>query len=141
MRHDPPTWSEEKIAKLRELWPDRSLGLSEIGRRLGMSRNAVSGKAHRLHLEPRPCPIKAGPSKKPEPERATDRPRPQRKPVRVEQQPEIYKPEPKCCWPIGEPSQKGFRYCDAPVVPGYSYCPEHKKLAYVPKPTPLSHAA
>ncbi len=38
---------------------------------------------------------------------------------------------PSCCWPIGEPGTKTFRFCDDAAVPGKPYCDEHAKLAYV----------
>ena len=37
-----------------------------------------------------------------------------------------------CCWPIGEPGAKTFRFCDAAeVVEGKPYCLEHCQRAYV----------
>jgi len=36
-----------------------------------------------------------------------------------------------CCWPIGEPGTKSFRFCDADATPGKPYCAEHAQLAYV----------
>jgi GcrA cell cycle regulator len=41
------------------------------------------------------------------------------------------RPAPACCWPIGEPGTKTFRFCDDTAVPGKPYCDEHAKLAYV----------
>ena len=38
---------------------------------------------------------------------------------------------PPCCWPIGHPRTKGFRFCDAPSVPGRPYCMPHCRKAYV----------
>jgi GcrA cell cycle regulator len=38
---------------------------------------------------------------------------------------------PSCCWPIGEPGTKTFRFCDDASLPGKPYCDEHAKLAYV----------
>jgi GcrA cell cycle regulator len=38
---------------------------------------------------------------------------------------------PSCCWPIGEPGTKTFRFCDDTSMPGKPYCDEHAKLAYV----------
>jgi GcrA cell cycle regulator len=38
---------------------------------------------------------------------------------------------PSCCWPIGEPGTKTFRFCDDTSVAGKPYCEEHAKLAYV----------
>lgn len=52
-----PDWPPEQIAELRRLWPT-GLSTIEIGRRLGVSKNAVVGKAHRLELPPRPSPIR-----------------------------------------------------------------------------------
>ncbi|HTU55017.1 MAG TPA: GcrA family cell cycle regulator [Acetobacteraceae bacterium] len=50
-------WTEELIARLRGLW-DEGHSTAEIGRRLGVSKNAVVGKAHRLNLPARPSPIR-----------------------------------------------------------------------------------
>ncbi|HEY7581496.1 MAG TPA: GcrA family cell cycle regulator [Acetobacteraceae bacterium] len=50
-------WAEETIFRLRMLW-DEGLSTAEIGRRLGVSKNAVVGKAHRLDLPARPSPIR-----------------------------------------------------------------------------------
>ena len=51
------TWTETAITDLRRLW-DEGHSTAEIGRRLGVSKNAVVGKAHRLELPPRPSPIR-----------------------------------------------------------------------------------
>jgi len=51
------SWTEEKIGRLKAMWAE-GLTTSEIGRQLGISKNAVVGKAHRLHLDGRPSPIK-----------------------------------------------------------------------------------
>jgi GcrA cell cycle regulator len=52
-------WAEETIVRLRALW-DEGHSTAEIGRRLGVSKNAVVGKAHRLDLPARPSPIRRG---------------------------------------------------------------------------------
>lgn len=49
-------WDDRNIALLRKLW-DEGHSASEIGRRMGVSKNAVVGKAGRLGLQPRPSPI------------------------------------------------------------------------------------
>jgi GcrA cell cycle regulator len=49
-------WNEESIARLRALWAE-GLSTAAIGRRMGVSKNAVVGKAHRLNLPSRPSPI------------------------------------------------------------------------------------
>ena len=50
-------WPAETIQRLRDLW-DEGLSTADIGRRLGLTKNAVVGKAHRLDLPARPSPIR-----------------------------------------------------------------------------------
>lgn len=64
-------WNDEAIARLRMMWAD-GLTTAEIGRRLGVTKNAVVGKSHRLLLPPRPSPIRrmpAGQVARPQPRR------------------------------------------------------------------------
>src|SRR3546814_5339732 len=51
------SWTPELVSSLQSLW-NEGLPTTEIGRRLGMSKNAVIGKAHRLGLSGRPSPIR-----------------------------------------------------------------------------------
>lgn len=56
------SWTDERIEKLKSLW-GQGLTASQIADDLGgVSRNAVIGKAHRLGLESRPSPVRAGES-------------------------------------------------------------------------------
>ena len=82
-------WTDERIDKLKSLW-GQGLTASQIADDLGgVSRNAVIGKAHRLGLESRPSPVKAGESSSsatpaaatPRPEPAPVAPRPVAAPV------------------------------------------------------------
>ena len=50
-------WNDDTIARLRGLW-DEGHSTAEIGRRLGVTKNAIVGKAHRLELPARPSPIR-----------------------------------------------------------------------------------
>lgn len=36
-----------------------------------------------------------------------------------------------CCWPIGEPGTRGFRFCGVGSAPGKPYCEQHARLAYL----------
>ncbi len=36
-----------------------------------------------------------------------------------------------CCWPLGDPGTKQFRFCGGEPIPGKPYCTEHAQLAYV----------
>jgi GcrA cell cycle regulator len=54
------SWTDERIGQLREMW-EKGMTASQIADELGgVSRNAVIGKAHRLGLQARPSPVKAG---------------------------------------------------------------------------------
>lgn len=52
-------WNDETIDRIRALWSEGH-STAEIGRRMGISKNAVVGKAHRLSLPARPSPIRRG---------------------------------------------------------------------------------
>lgn len=114
-------WTDEQIDTLRKLWGE-GLSTSEIGRQLGVSKNAVVGKAHRLGLPSRPSPIKRAVASAPA--RAT------RKVVSV---PKESAPKgPTCQWPIGHPNEPGFRFCGKPSLSAKPYCQEHYDIAYIP---------
>ena len=57
------SWTDERIDRLKAMWTEGATA-SQIAEELGgVSRNAVIGKAHRLGLESRPSPVKAGEEK------------------------------------------------------------------------------
>lgn len=56
-------WSNQTILRLRALWAE-GYSTTEIGRRLGCSKNAAIGKARRLGLPERPSPIRRGGERK-----------------------------------------------------------------------------
>ncbi len=147
-------WTDVAVRRLRSLW-DEGHSTAEIGRRLGVSKNAVVGKAHRLDLPDRPSPIRKGSAPRP---RAAPRPRPSLPPLPslksaplpvVTAYPQAPVPGRilaalmpasvpslgtrvmPCCWPIGQPGKPGFRFCEADSVPGRPYCDEHCRDAYV----------
>ncbi len=189
-------WSDEVITELRALWAEGH-STAEIGRRLGVTKNAIVGKAHRLDLPARPSPIRRdpdaaapvrraavrrveGPTLPPLPStfgdgestpaieapryHATTAPQapaairppamsrpvmappppvvprpamaPQRPSITAPPRPMAVPPRPygrivTCCWPLGEPGTRDFRFCDTPSEPGRPYCEDHVKVAYV----------
>ncbi len=144
-------WSAEAIERLQALWAEGH-STAEIGRRMGISKNAVVGKAHRLNLPARPSPIRRdGEERVATPRVSTPRstaPRPAapRAPVAgpapaapvtlAAPAPVVVRPFPRlsarnCCWPIGEPGTKEFRFCTSEALTGKPYCAEHASLAYV----------
>ena len=52
-------WSEAQDEQLRELWMRATpqLSAAQIGQKMRMSKSAIVGRAHRLHLPARPSPI------------------------------------------------------------------------------------
>lgn len=52
----PGFWTETKLSILKMGW-EKGLSASQIGFQLGTSKNAVVGKARRIHLPARPSPI------------------------------------------------------------------------------------
>jgi GcrA cell cycle regulator len=77
-------WTEERIAKLKQGW-ESGMTATQIAEMLGegVTRNAVIGKAHRLGLESRPSPVKAGESPAPATARAAPPPAPPSPPPTV----------------------------------------------------------
>jgi len=145
------SWTPERIAELEKLWAE-GLSTAEIGRRMGVSKNAVVGKAHRLSLPGRQSPIDAARRAAPR-KPAARKPKTQAPRRAPEAQPEAAEapvatpvaaakpaPQPKraprkhsgpsCQWPFGDPRLPGFHFCGAPAVPGKPYCDEHCAKAY-----------
>ncbi|MBV9859273.1 MAG: global cell cycle regulator GcrA-like protein [Alphaproteobacteria bacterium] len=111
------TWTEERIDMLVQLW-EEGVTTAEIGRRIGVTKNAVIGKVHRLSLIPRVVP------QKPEP-----RPNP------------FDMRGPACLWPFGHPGDDDFHFCGAHPVPGRPYCATHAAVAYIRPKDQKSEAA
>jgi|ERR1700728_2677438 len=54
-------WSKEEDARLAELWIEEpSISTTEIGRKMGRTKSAITGRARRLHLPRKANPV--GPS-------------------------------------------------------------------------------
>lgn len=138
-------WTDELIQELTQLW-DAGHSASHIGKKLGVSKNAVIGKAHRLKLPARPSPIRAErsalPLRKPSPKPVFKPrpslevvPKPAPRPVRRRSN------GPGCLWPIGDPGCPEFHFCGEPAVPGKPYCDTHCAKAYIVKSRARSEAA
>lgn len=56
MNRHKTIWTDEKDARLRALWNEGVTG-SQIAERMGMTKNAVIGRVHRLKLQPRVSPL------------------------------------------------------------------------------------
>ena len=140
------SWNEEKVAKLRELWGKGSTA-SQIAEIIGgISRNAVIGKANRLHLSSK-IKTRSVPSKQMFQSDAEESNSKQKRGRRSKFQSLIiekdFEPEnPKqleeldensCKWPLGHPDENDFYFCGRSSLKDFSYCKLHLLYAYQPK--------
>ena len=120
-------WDEQKLNKLRKLW-DEGLPITKIGIEIGVSRNAIAGKAHRLGLPKRNSPIsKSGDPRKNQETSSKDITK--QLPLKILLR-DVEWSRNRCCWPIGDPKLPGFSFCGTSIIPGRPYCEEHSNLAY-----------
>ena len=140
------SWTEEKVAKLKELWGKGNTA-SQIAQIIGgISRNAVIGKAHRLNLSAKIKTRTAASSEKFE--NSIEEKNIKIKKIRKSKFKSLlidkdFEPEnPKqleeldenCCkWPIGHPDEKSFYFCGRSSLKDFSYCKLHLLYAYQPK--------
>ena len=140
------SWTEEKVAKLKELWGKGNTA-SQIAEIIGgMSRNAVIGKAHRLNLsakvktraatsnrnfenslEQKGIVIKRKRNSKFK-SLIIDKDFEPENPKQLEELDESL-----CKWPIGHPDEKSFYFCGRSSLKDFSYCKLHLLYAYQPK--------
>ena len=111
-------WDEKQLGKLKKLW-DEGLPITKIGLELGVSRNAIAGKAHRLGLPKRNSPI----SKSGDPRKNQDVSNleiSKELPLKILLR-EVEWSRNRCCWPIGDPKLPGFSFCVISIMSGRSY--------------------
>ena len=140
------SWTDEKVAKLKELWGKGNTA-SEIAEIIGgISRNAVIGKAHRLNLSAKiktrsatsnnsfETSIKENNLKN----RKTRKSKFKSLLIEKDFEPENPKQleeldESICKWPVGHPNEETFYFCGRSSLKDFSYCKLHLLYAYQPK--------
>ncbi|HRK24541.1 MAG TPA: GcrA family cell cycle regulator [Beijerinckiaceae bacterium] len=155
------SWTEERIERLKKLWGD-GLSASQIAAELGgVTRNAVIGKVHRLHLSGRVKTSSAATQRSRKTARPVARPTAQRlvtasrgnlAVVQTLEAEEVvvYRPaaevvvpisrritimelrEGTCRWPMGDPLTPEFVFCGGDCDIGKPYCTAHAQVAYQP---------
>ena len=127
------SWTDEKVAKLKELWGKGSTA-SQIAEILGgVSRNAVIGKAHRLNLSGKIITKKGSLNV-----RKARRGKFKSLVIEKDFEPENPKQleeldDNTCKWPIGHPNEEGFYFCGRTSLKDFSYCRLHLLYAFQPK--------
>ena len=140
------SWTDEKVAKLKELWGKGNTA-SQIAEIIGgISRNAVIGKAHRLNLSAKIKTRTAATNKSFE--NSLDYKNIKQKKIRggrfksliiekdfePEQPKQLEELDDNCCkWPIGHPDEDTFYFCGRSSLKDFSYCKLHLLYAYQPK--------
>jgi GcrA cell cycle regulator len=144
------TWNPDRVAQLRS-FVGAGLTCSQIAAEIGVTRNAVIGKIHRLGLGPgRPA---AAPGRACPPRTRRPRLSSQRQMLRLISADTPHAggaPEAgaldsaqhcsllelangKCRWPVadqGLSGARGFVFCGNEAAAGFSYCAGHARMAY-----------
>ena len=140
------SWTDEKVAKLKELWGKGNTA-SEIASIIGgISRNAVIGKAHRLNLSAKIKTRSVVSNKNFEislDEKNNNSKRGKRSKFKSLIIEKDFEPEnPKqleeltdndCKYPIGHPNEKNFYFCGRTSLKDFSYCKLHLLYSYQSK--------
>ena len=137
------SWTDEKVAKLKELWGKGNTA-SQIAEILGgVSRNAVIGKAHRLNLSGKIIAKKGSLNQRNNKSHNLNVKKVRKgkfKSLVIEKDFEPENPkqleeldENSCKWPIGHPDEKSFYFCGRTSLKDFSYCKLHLLYAYQPK--------
>ena len=114
MQPRPTHWTPQKTLELIGFWySGRTTG--EIGKKMGVSKNAVVGRVHRLGLPKRNSPI--------------HRKKPKIEPPKLLTLADIGPGQ--CRFPEGDPGDVGFHFCGEPVIKGKSYCQTHAERCYL----------
>ena len=144
------SWTDEKVAKLKELWGKGNTA-SQIAEIIGgISRNAVIGKAHRLNLSAK-IKTRTATSNKSFENSLEEKNYKSKKNRRSKFKSLIidknFEPEnPKqleeldeniCKWPIGHPDEKDFYFCGRSSLKDFSYCKLPVSYTHLTLPTIL----
>jgi len=141
------TWTPERIEQLRSCIGS-GMTCSQIAAAIGVSRNAVIGKIHRLGLSSgRPagasaranCPPRARHSRGPTQRRLLRLACAHAPLDEILSSVVVISTHPcslididahQCRWPIGDPASTNFLFCGNDAIAGFTYCLGHARMAY-----------
>lgn len=123
MTRQPPPWTKKQEQTLRDYWK-KSLTAGQISKKMGFSRSAILGKVYRMGL----------PKRKASPPPVKPKTKASKNAVRAVLTKAVTRLEYKQCrFPIGDPQEVGFRFCDKPANVGKPYCAHHQSICYEPQ--------
>ena len=130
------SWTDEKVAILKELWGKEKTA-SQIAEVIGgISRNAVIGKAHRLNLSAK-IKTRTATSNKSFQKRGK---RNKFKSLLIDRDFESAKnlhleelTDQTCKYMEGHPNESDASFCGRKTVEKFSYCPLHLMLVFTPR--------
>ena len=146
------TWTTERVQQLHG-YVTAGLTCSQIADEIGVTRNAVIGKIHRLGLSPgrRPASLakrmRAAPSQTRQRQTRITRifraiaaagsslvpftTTIEAPPVEGAQRCSLLELDGgQCRWPLGDPGKADFGFCGDEAIEGISYCAGHARIAY-----------
>ena len=139
MNSETRTWTTERVDQLRR-YVEAGFSCGQIAGEIGISRNAVIGKIHRLRLWRGAPPTVRLKTRQRRPAVLTQRRILEAafaQAAGAEQTIEsaercslLELAVGKCRWPIGDPAANDFCFCGNQAVGGLSYCAGHARLAY-----------
>ena len=153
------SWTDERVDQLKKLWAE-GLSASQIAGRIGgVTRNAVIGKVHRLGLSGRATTMRIKshrPRARAQVAKRLLKPRfaqlgnpalralyqPDAEPFTpaveelviplAERKSIVTLTDCSCRWPIGDPQEADFHFCNGTKVAGLPYCEFHSRRAFQP---------
>jgi GcrA cell cycle regulator len=144
------TWTVERVQQLRS-FVTAGLTCSQIAAEIGVSRNAVIGKIHRLGIETGRKPASLAGAMRAAPARPRERQtriaqilraidaRSEPAAIMTNALPNIESAQRcslldltggRCRWPLSDPGKDDFAFCNNDAVSGFSYCAGHARMAY-----------
>lgn len=128
-------WTEELDATLKTLH-EAGLSYRLISDKMGVSRNAIAGRCHRLHLsrEGKSAPMKKTKHSRPPVEQTEPIILPAVVPVDTAKgavEAILSTKWRSCRFPIGDPKKPDFHFCGQPTRIGQPYCPDHYSIVYI----------
>ncbi len=118
-------WDSKLVERLKELYLERDMSTVSIAKALGVTKNSIIGKIHRLRLNE----LKEVKGLEDKPISNVIIKTPEKKAVVAKGQHKLSDIEfNMCVWPYGEDE---FTFCGQETVVGKSYCKEHLDLVYL----------